>query len=401
MRRLEVIDGLRGYCLVFMFLGHLNFTGGYTLVRLSHSELGFVQNAQGFVFLSGLLVGAVYGGRMVRKGFVVAAEGMWRRAAELYAYAIGCMIAILVLQRLLPHAQQYWEMWLSRLGGGAVAFRAAGAVLLYQPIFLDILPQYVVYLIAAPPLIWLCVTGRWLAVAVGSVLMWLAVQLGVHLPLADAVNAGLSRLDPELVMRVPFNVLAWQLVFFGAVVMGTLWAQGRIDFDRLFDPRETVLLKALATLLLFFMVFRLAFTFELVPESVLRRFQVYESRPEFGPVSLVNFVALGYVTAWLLIAGPRSERWPLAWIGRALTFVFNLSFLRLLGRNSLQVYAWHVILVYLVVWLDGYAGPFSEIAKTVIALSGVLAMATPALYLEWRKDRRQRSVAGGNAAPAS
>ena len=180
-------------------------------------------------------------------------------------------------------------------------------------------------------------------------------------------------------LRVPFNVLAWQILFIGAMVIGALWAQGKIDFERIFDPRKTLLVRAFAIACAVFLAFRLGFTLEIVPEPVMERFQVYENRPEFGAVFLINFIVLGYVVAWLLIAGPRSENWLAAWLGRALTFVFSLSFLRLLGRHSLQIYAWHVVLVYLVLWLDGYAGPFDEITKTAIALIGVMLIAMPAL----------------------
>ncbi|HEU5094168.1 MAG TPA: OpgC domain-containing protein, partial [Reyranella sp.] len=63
MGRLTILDGLRGYFLVFMFLNHLAFTGGYMLVKINHDELGFVEGVQGFVFLSGLLAGLVHGQR--------------------------------------------------------------------------------------------------------------------------------------------------------------------------------------------------------------------------------------------------------------------------------------------------------------------------------------------------
>ena len=52
MSRLAVLDGMRGYFLVFMLLNHLSFTGGLWLVHINHAELGFVQDAQGFIFLS-------------------------------------------------------------------------------------------------------------------------------------------------------------------------------------------------------------------------------------------------------------------------------------------------------------------------------------------------------------
>ena len=66
--------------------------------------------------------------------------------------------------------------------------------------------------------------------------------------------------------------------------------------------------------------------------------------------------------------------------------LFGLRFLRLLGRHSLQIYAWHVVLVYLVRWLDGEVGPFNEATKTAIAIGGVGAA-----------RRFPRSIASGGA----
>lgn len=397
MRRLELVDGLRGYFLVFMFLNHLTFIGGYKLVRLNHAELGFVQDAQGFVFLSGLLVGMIYARRMLKDGFRQGASLMWRRAAELYAYTIAAVLAILLLQQVLPGAHRAWLGWLGGISDGGPAFRVAGAALLYQPTFLDILPQYICYLLVAPPVVWLCITGRWLSVAVGSGLLWLALQLGVHLPLVEAINAGLGHFDAELSLRVAFNVLGWQVIFIGAMVIGALLATGELDPAKIFDPRRTTLVRAFAVSLLLFLAFRLGFTFELVPEVVMKRFQVYENRAEFGPVFLINFILLAYVIAWLLIAGPRSENTAVARAAGILHWLFSLAFLRTLGRHSLQIYAWHVVLIYIVLWIDQRWGPFGEVTKTVIACGGIGLLAFPAFYREWRSSRR--ALVGAGSAP--
>ncbi len=387
MKRLGVIDGLRGYFLAFMFLNHLTFSGGYLLVLFNHAQLGFVEDAQGFVFLSGLLVGLVYGKRMMQRGFGVAAWALWRRAAVLYAYTIACVVAILLLRDALPGAPRLWDGWLGGLGSGGAAYRIAGALLLYQPTFLDILPQYIAYLLVAPLLLWLSLTGRWLWVVVGSAILWLSIQTGVHLPLSDAVNSGLSHLDPNLVIRAAFNVLAWQVPFIGAMVIGALFVKGEIDIERIFDPQRTVIVKAFAASLIFFLAFRLGFTFGLVPMDVMKRFQVYENRAEFSMIFLVNFVLLGYVVTWLLVAGPRSENRAVAMLGRGLGAVFNFPFLRLLGRHSLQIYAWHVVVIYVLFWVDYVAGPFNEIEKTAIAIGGLGLLAAPAVYREWRGTR--------------
>jgi hypothetical protein len=96
MGRLSILDGLRGYFLVFMLLNHLVFTGGLWLVHVNHAELGFVQDAQGFIFLSGLLVGLIYTRYFLRNEFAAAARKVLRRALQLYAYAIGVILLVLV-----------------------------------------------------------------------------------------------------------------------------------------------------------------------------------------------------------------------------------------------------------------------------------------------------------------
>ena len=80
---------MRGYFLVFMLLNHLAFTGGLWLVRVNHAELGFVQDAQGFIFLSGLLVGLTYTRHFLRGEPAAATGRILRRALQLHAYAMG------------------------------------------------------------------------------------------------------------------------------------------------------------------------------------------------------------------------------------------------------------------------------------------------------------------------
>src|SRR5262249_23624132 len=204
------------------------------------------------------------------------------------------------MREILPGAPEAWSTTrLNPLGEGRVGFIVATALLLYGVRFLDILTQYVVYLLVAPPLLWLCLTKRWLWVITGSATLWFAVQISVFRPLADVIDHGLSTLDPNLTLHVYFNLFAWQVIFFGAMVIGALWAQREIKFDRVFDPHKTLLFGTCVVSLLFFLLIRLGITEEAMEE--------YLNRSEFSLVYLVNFGLLAYVVAWLLIAGPRSK----------------------------------------------------------------------------------------------
>jgi hypothetical protein len=383
-QRMDVLDGLRGYFLIFMLLNHLSFQNSYFLVHVNIGELGFVQDAPGFVFLSGLLIGMVYTRRMATRGLAATGQIMWRRALQLFTYAAACLAIVLLLTRLIPNAGSAWQPWLENITGGGHAYLLAAFGLLYQPTYMDILPQYIVYLLAAPPLLWLCVHGKWHWVAIGSALLWLAVQIGLYLPLADQVNGALGKLHDGLAMRVHFNMLAWQIVFMGGMVLGTLTMQGRIDWRQVFDPRRRLILNGALAVLAFFLCFKLSWTAGLLPETVLARFGGYNDRAEFSIIYLLNFAALAYAVGWLLVAGPRSSSGVARGLGGLLNQLFNLRFLRLLGRNSLQVYAWHVLVVYLLAAFDRHAGPLHESFKNLLALAAIASLAVPALFMERR-----------------
>lgn len=84
MKRFDLIDGMRGYFLVFMLINHLVFAGGLWLMEINHRQLAFVEDAQGFVFLSGLLIGMVYARKMMKYGYEQGRDLIWARALELY-----------------------------------------------------------------------------------------------------------------------------------------------------------------------------------------------------------------------------------------------------------------------------------------------------------------------------
>lgn len=392
MPRVALLDGLRGYFLVFMLVTHL-FGGEYALVKVNHAELGFVQDAQGFVFLSGLLVGALYGRRMSQYGFAGPARQIWKRAFELYVWTLGLMVAVLVFRQILPGAAVIWDEWLGLLPTLSAPVTLAAAALVYQPTFFDILPQYILYMAVAPFLLWLCVTGRAGIVLAGSAFLWLTMQLGMHLAIAEGINTLLGLAHEGLTFRAAFNPLAWQILFFSAMAIGALWAQGKVDVGRILDPNRPAPAIIAACVVGLFAFWRFGFTLDVLPRVMMLRFWIFENRPEFSLVFLVNFVALGYLIAWLLVAGREAAAGWVRSVSAILNGLFMLPFLRLLGRHSLHVYAWHVLIVYLALWFDGYYGPFGSLGRSLIGLACIPLLAAPAVFVEWRKQRRDRRAA--------
>ncbi|MCM2477513.1 succinyl transferase OpgC [Rhizobium sp. CG5] len=381
MKRLDVLDGMRGYFLVFMLLNHLIFAGGYWLVEINHRQLTFVEDAQGFVFMSGLLVGMVYARKMLKSGYEAGRDKIWARAIELYRYAMGIVLFVLAARLLLPGATAIWQDWLGVIALNDPWRLTSIATFFYQPTFMDILPQYIIYMIFAPALIWLCITGRWTWVAIGSLVIWMAGQLGLQRLITYPIDGMLGAPDQEGI-RASFNLLGWQIVFFSGLVAGSLTAMKKIEWSRIFSPEKTLIPKVAAAILLFFLPLRIATAHDLMPGFILEKFGTMEIRADFGPVYLLNFAALAAGVAWLLIAGPRHHHPYVQKAASVLTGVFSLSFLQLLGRHSLHVYVWHVIIVFLVRYIDGISPDFSELTKTAIAISCVALLALPALYRE-------------------
>jgi len=391
MKRFDLIDGMRGYFLVFMLINHLVFVGGYWLVEVNHRQFAFVEDAQGFVFLSGLLIGLVYARKMMKYGYETGRQAIWNRSMELYKYAMGLVIAVLAVTLVLPHASYVWFNWIGATSFDDPLRLAAIATFVFQPTFMDILPQYIVYMLFAPVLIKLCLDGKWAYVMVGSLLVWMAGQLGLQKVITTPLHELVKGPDDQGI-RVSFNMLGWQIVFFSALVMGAMTAQNKIEWKKIFSPENSWIPKVALLVCLFFMPLRIATAWGFMPDYVIGKFAAMEIRADFGPVYLINFIAVGVGLTWLLIAGPKHHSQIVRRIANGVIWVLSMKFLQLLGRHSLQVYVWHVAIVYAVYYMDGRTSELSQLEKTLIAIVGIALLALPAL---WRE--RDKWIGGSKA----
>ena len=392
MKRFDIIDGMRGYFLVFMVLNHLIFAGGYLLVKINHNQLAFVEDAQGFVFLSGLLIGMVYAKKMLKNGYAAGRTAIYNRAFELYRYAMGIVLVVLVAQMLLPGAYSVWFNWLGYTTFDDPLRLAAIATFLYQPTFMDILPQYIVYMLFAPMLVKLVLEDKWHYVVAGSVILWMAAQLGLQQIATTPLNDMVMGADDQGI-RVSFNLLGWQVVFYSGLVLGALTSAGKIKWSNILSPDNTFIPKVALLMVLFFLPLRLITAHELMPPHMIGKFASMEIRADFGPVYLLNFAAVAMLVTWLIVAGPKHKDEWVRRIAGAITWVFSIKYLQLLGRHSLYVYVWHVAIVYFVYYFDGRTPELNEFTKTAIALVSIALLSLPALW-------RERDKLFGTAEPA-
>src|SRR5262245_34559709 len=196
------LDLVRGFAVFAMVVDHVG--GASWLYALSGGNRFFVSAAEGFVFISGVTVGIVYGGVAREQGVLPAIVELLRRAWLLYVVAVwltlGFALAATVLDDpiALPFAQ-------------APARFIFEVVTLQRTFYLvDVLLVYLFAMVAATGALALLRRGGWWAVLLLSAATWLAFQLQparVQLPWPIADNP-------------VFPFAPWQLLFCAGLVLG-------------------------------------------------------------------------------------------------------------------------------------------------------------------------------------
>jgi hypothetical protein len=204
-RRDRRLDLLRGFCVFAMTVDHLDvptwlywFTGGNRF---------FVSAAEGFVFISGLVMGMVYRPLVEREGLKHAMQKALKRAAFLYLMTAGATLGF---------------MWLSsRLGlpwAAGIDLREAAprAFMLLRTFYLtDVLMLYTFLVGVAPLAFWLMHRGlTWLLLG-ASWGAWAYHQVVAPVDMPWPSEEGAF-----------FYVVAWQALFFSALAIG--WHRRRL-----------------------------------------------------------------------------------------------------------------------------------------------------------------------------
>ena len=143
LQRKPELDALRGLFLVWMTLTHLPTR----FSDLVNQPFGFVSSAEGFVFLSALLVARLYIHQAVQDEAGLRIK-LWRRALKIYGYHLLMLtLAFTVAAGLAvtTHRTAIYNLLNFYIAHPLVAV-VGSLLLLYCPPLLDILPMYVIFL---------------------------------------------------------------------------------------------------------------------------------------------------------------------------------------------------------------------------------------------------------------
>ncbi|AEG93975.1 OpgC domain-containing protein [Ramlibacter tataouinensis] len=328
-RRWE-IDALRGLMLVLMTVTHLP-------TRLTDplgQPFGFVSAAEGFVLLSAYMAGLVYGRLAWRKSIAHMTRAFWRRALVVY----GCQAATLVFLFTViafigvkvdqPAVKNLMALYLEQ----PVAALVNGLLLIYEPPLLDILPMYVLFMLASPWALALALRFGWLPLVAASVAQWVLAQFG----LSEWVYQALSTWLPTPVAYEEtgsFSTFAWQFLWMLGLWMGA--TRNDPAAPPLAFPRWAVLLACVVAAVC--LVWRHAVG--QAPFEANATLNLLFDKWQLGPLRLVNLFALLILTIHF---GPAlARRLP------------RVRALETLGTASLPVFCAHLAVVLLVLALFG------------------------------------------------
>ncbi len=195
------LDLLRGFAVFAMIVDHLGGASWFYLITGGNTF--YVSAAEAFIFISGMVVGMVYGSIALKAGLKAAQIKALRRALTLYKLTVVLTIIFASVSLLfnLPWAK---DLQISN----PLSF-VLNVVTLHQTMYLTDIPlMYTFLMLAAPVGLWLLVKGRTGLLVAGSSMLWLASQL---FP---------TQVAWHLVGSSAFNLTAWQLLFFIAMAIG-------------------------------------------------------------------------------------------------------------------------------------------------------------------------------------
>lgn len=353
-REPNAVDFWRGFALISIFINHIP---GIWYERLTHRNLSISDSAELFVFLAGWSLGLLVGRSDAQKSIPVLGFRLGGRALQIYAAHI--LISALALALLAATAFATSNPLILEWHNAAAFFQdpahvQIGIVLLtHQLGYFDILPLYVVLMLAAPAF---------------AVIDRLARPLLVPLSLAlyfAALTVPFSAATWPVAGQWFFNPFTWQAIFVLGFALSRDVGVGAIVRRNIKWIRYAAAPVVVATAIL--VLFNWFPDPTTLPEP---RLLFLNGKSFLTPMRLLQFLALAAVFS---AAYPLVARIPLL-----------PEFVSILGRNSLYVFCVGSLLS-----LSGqiirflYTGSLA--VDTIVVVVGIGLLWLTAWMSEWRE----------------
>ncbi len=322
--------------LVVMAIDHF----GGPISKITYQRLGFFSAAEGFVFLSGLVFGLVYSNYFDDFSFLrnKARARVW----TIYKYHMVLAVVFLIISYVGLSFSVSWidEVYLfknSPFEGILLAF-----ALLYQPRPMSILPMYIVFILFAPYILIQFYKGRVKLILACSFFVWFLTQFNLILsPLIDLQNN--TSIDLGF-----FNLFSWQVLF----VVGLFVGYRKNIGDSIILIKNTwIILFIIVSMFILMLINNISMPF------VWR----LTNLQTLGVLRIVNFFLVVLFVQWLIIR----------------KYFINLRWLVFLGKHSLQVFVFHVFILFLIAPFRENIRESGAISEVVVCLLVVSSLTLP------------------------
>lgn len=330
--------------MMVVVLAHIQVPSVYSY--LIDERIGVVTPAEIFIFISGLLIGLIYPKRIHQLGWKKTAGLLLRRSTQLYLISL-CVVVAVYLLRFLPGLDSsvlstYVDMATGRVydlypndGGTAIKFAWNMLILRSGPGQFNIMGLYVVLMLATPVILLLIHRGH----------VWLLALVSGGLYLFNYLQP--TRILPSQFENA-FSLLAWQMLFVAAIIIGTFWNTIKVNVQRRASWLLPVLIGAFFGFFLFSLNnpwiempgdMRLSW---IDPERYTIIYRDMFSRVQLGIGRAVNVIiafSLGYVLlTWLWKPVYRAFGWFFLPIGQASLFVFAIHLIFVLLFDQIELF---------------------------------------------------------------
>lgn len=198
------IDFLRGFAVIAMVADHLGGDPSW-LYNITGGNRFLFSAAEGFVFISGLVMGIVYAGIIAKSGVGPAMWKALRRSGSIYMLTVVLSLSFVSISHL-------WNLpWVAGVQVTDPATRIVEWLTLHRAFYLtDVILLYTVLIAIAPLAFVLIVNKRTPVLLAGSWLLWAAFQRW-----PDQVQVPWNIEDNSV-----FHLASWQVLFFTGLVAG-------------------------------------------------------------------------------------------------------------------------------------------------------------------------------------
>lgn len=389
--RLVLLDGFRGFFLIFMMIVHTNMEFGVAVGKLNHHSFGWVEDAQGFVFISGFVVGLVYGGRLLRRGLAACRTAVFSRIRTIYSHQAALIVIFTAAALVWPHAREAGQ-YLRFYTDAPLLNPLASLLLVSGSMHMGILAMYIWFMLLTPWALKLVHTGRGWYLIFLSVAAWLLAQTGLSQHLTAQLELALAQQGHPVKLGIFFNLLAWQVIYFSGLYLGYLAAAGRLDLGFLRDPHWFDIFKVGLALAIVLGVFdRIVFN-ELFGLAFSAQVLDIHERRDFTSLYMLAFALDLFLVTWLLVAGRDSGSRAVAALAGWVDWIFTRPALVFLGQHSLHVFSAHILAVY-VINMAMHGREVDTLTASVIVLLSPLPLYLAAWLHQLSQERAKRRTA--------